>query len=220
MNKAGVIEETKNFAQKRLANENSGHDWWHTFRVWKMAKRLTKEERGDLFVVELSALLHDVEDWKHHEGDESINKNIIKEWLHKHKIEGPVISRVCYVIGEATFRGEASEKKVKSREGAILFDADQLDSIGAIGIARGFMFAGNFKLPMHDPRKKSLRNMSEKKYKNFKRSEYTQINHFYEKLLLLKDLMNTKTGKKIAMERHSFMKQYLKKFFGEWEGKI
>lgn len=220
MSKKEIIKKTADYVRKKLEGESSGHDWWHTWRVWQMAKRLAKEERADMFIVELAALLHDIEDWKYHGGSEEKNIKAIKAWLRKQKIPSEMIHRICSVVEDAVFRGEKNRKKIRSKEGAILSDADQLDAIGAVGIARGFMFAGSFRLPMHDPNIKPLRNMTEKQYKNFRRPTYTQINHFYEKLLLQKDLVNTKTGKNIAATRHDFMKDYLDRFYKEWEGKL
>ena len=173
-----------------------------------------------MFVVELAALLHDIEDWKYHEGSEDENIRAIKAWLKQQKLSDKIIFRVCSAVKDAVFKGEKNKKRIKIKEGAIIYDADQLDAIGALGIARGFMFAGNFKLPMYDPKIKPLRNMTEKQYKNFRRPTYTQINHFYEKLLLQKNLMNTKAGKNIAATRHDFMKDYLDRFYKEWEGKL
>ena len=220
MNKREIIEKTKRYVREKLEGESSGHDWWHTWRVWKMAKRLAKEEKADMFVVELAALLHDIEDWKYHKGRENENIKAIKKWLKKQKLPNEIVLRICSAVEDAVFKGEKNKKRARSKEGAILYDADQLDAIGALGIARGFMFAGNFKLPMYDPKIKPLKNMLEKQYKNFHRPTYTQINHFYEKLLLQKNIMNTKTGKKIAVLRHEFMKKYLYNFYQEWEGKL
>lgn len=220
MSKKEIIKKTADYVRKKLEGESSGHDWWHTYRVWKIAKRLAKEEKADIFIVELAALLHDIEDWKYHGGSEEKNIKAIKAWLRKQKIPTEMTFRICSAVEDAVFRGEKNKKKVRSKESAIISDADQLDAIGALGIARGFMFAGNFRLPMYDPKIMPLRNMTEKQYKNFRRSTYTQINHFYEKLLLQKDLINTKTAKKLAEERHKYMEEFLDRFYKEWEGKL
>lgn len=220
MNKKAIIKKTKKYVRRKLEGESSGHDWWHTWRVWQMTKRIAREGKTDMFVVELAALLHDIEDWKYHGGSEEKNIRAIKDWLRKQKLQGEIILRVCSAVEDAVFKGERNKSNIRSVEGAILYDADQLDATGAVGIARGFMFAGSFRLPMYDPKIKPMRNMTEKQYKNFRRPTYTQINHFYEKLLLQKDLMNTKTAKRIAKNRHKFMLKYLETFYKEWEGKL
>jgi len=165
-------------------------------------------------------LLHDISDWKFNNGDENIGPRLAKGWLEKMQVEKNIILHICEIIKEMSFKGEGVKVKLHTIEGKVVQDADRLDAMGAIGIARGFMFAGNKNLLMHDPSIKPIKITDFKTYSNLKRTTYTQINHFYEKLLLLKDLMNTKTAKKIAEDRHKFMEYFLDRFYKEWEGKI
>jgi len=218
MNKDEIIRKTEEYVKKELKGESSGHDWWHIYRVWNNAKNIGKEENADMFVVELASLLHDISDWKHHDGDESVGAKIAKEWLESLDVDEEVSSHVAKIIGTASFKGSGVKFEMKTKEGKIVQDSDRLDAIGAVGIARAFMFAGNNNVPMHDPKIKPKEVLFEEEYKDFKRKDCTEINHFYEKLLLLKDLMNTKTAKKIAEARHKYMEQYLEIFFKEWEG--
>ena len=215
-----LIELTQQYIRKLLENEGSGHDWWHTYRVWKMAQLIANAEKdSNQLVVELSALLHDIADWKSNKGDENIGPQMAGDWMASHGLDKETIDKVKEVIKAITFRGAGNITKVITKEAMIVQDADRLDAIGAIGIARGFMFAGNKGLPMYDPDIKPLENMNADQYKDLSRKSYTQINHFYEKLLLLKDLMNTNTGKEVANGRHDFMREYLDRFYLEWEGK-
>lgn len=214
-----IINQTCDHVKQLLSGEGSGHDWWHVLRVWNNAKHILETERADNLVVELSALLHDISDWKSNGGDETVGAKVAKEWLETLAVDSATIDRVCEIISTSSFKGSGSKSEMKTIEGKILQDADRLDAIGAIGIARGFVFCGSRGLPMYDPNIKPLENMDETQYKNLDRSTYTQINHFYEKLLLLKDLMNTQSAKKIAESRHKFMEEFLERFYGEWEGK-
>jgi len=212
-----VIDKTKEYIKNKLGKGEAGHDWWHAFRVWQNAKYIAKKEGGDLFVIELAALLHDIADWKFNLGDDNIGPKLAREWLKKMQVDEKIISHVYEIIKEMSFKGSKVKTQMCTEEGMIVQDADRLDAIGAIGIARGFMFAGNKNLLMHNPLIKPLGNIDNyETYKNLKRPTYTQINHFYEKLLLLKNLMNTKTGKRLARGRHEFLKKYLKQFFKEW----
>ena len=219
MNKEQVIKNTEEFVKAKLLGEGSGHDWWHIKRVRDLAKNIAKSENVDTFVVELAALLHDIADWKSNQGDTEIGSRTAKEWLEQIGVEKNVTDQVTEIIKNLSFLGSENIKKPKTKEGEIVQDADRLDAIGAIGIARGFMFAGKRGLPMYDPDIKPVENMKAEQYKDLSRKSYTQINHFYEKLFLLKDLMNTKTAKKIAVDRDKFMREYLNEFYSEWEGK-
>lgn len=215
MDKNKIIEQTAEFARKNLANESTGHDWWHTYRVWKMSLRIANEEKDAyLFVVQLAALLHDIADWKFNKGDESVGPKLAREWLEKLQLDENIISHVCEIIKEISFKGEAEKSKIKTKEGMIVQDADRLDALGAIGIARVFAFGGYRGNPIYDPNVKPIKNKTVEQYK---RMNAPAINHFYEKLLLLKGLMNTKTGKKIAEGRHKIMEKFLEDFFKEWE---
>jgi uncharacterized protein len=211
-----IVEQIAKKVEKELKNESSGHDWWHTWRVWQMARHIGEKESADMFIIDLAALLHDIADWKFHGGDNSVGSKKARKILAKYKVAENIISHVCNIIASMSFEGAGAKSKMKTIEGKVVQDADRLDAIGAIGIARGFMFAGNKNLPMHNPNINYVHNLSEGEYKNLGRKTYTQVNHFYEKLLFLKDLMNTKTAKKIAKTRHEFMKIYLKIFFREW----
>lgn len=205
-----------------LSNEGSGHDWWHIHRVWKLAIRLANKEgaKVNLNVVQLAALLHDIADWKTHDGNDLIGPKKATKWLLKIGADQNTICRVAEIISTLSFRGTKEIKKMNTIEGMLVQDADRLDAMGAIGIARGFVFAGHKNLPIYDPRLKSKLNMSPEEYKNLNRRSYTQINHFYEKLLLLKGLMNTKSAKIIAESRHKFMLEYLDRFYKEWDGEL
>ncbi len=220
MNKKSLINKTADFVEKNMLSGDTGHDWWHIYRVWKNAKYISKNEKVDLFVVELAALLHDIADWKFNEGNSEVGPNLAKKWLKQLKVDENIISHVCQIIEDSSFKGSQNTFRMKTIEGMVVQDADRLDAIGAIGIARAFTTGAKFNELLHDP------SMSIPKYKN--EIEYveakgkkgrTVVNHFYEKLFLLKDLMNTETGKKIAKKRHTYMKSFLNEFYKEWDGK-
>ena len=217
MKEEDVIKKTAEFVRKRLGKEVTGHDWWHAYRVWKMALRIAKEEGdADLFVVQLAALLHDIADWKFCQGDTTLGPKIAEKWLKKLGVKEEIISHVCEIIREISFKGAEVKSEMKTKEGMIVQDADRLDAMGAIGIARCFATGAKLNREIYNPQIKPKLHKTFEEYKN---SESTSINHFYEKLLLLKDLMNTKTAKKIAEKRHKFMEQFLDRFFKEWDGK-
>lgn len=216
MNKKKIIEETKKFAKERLKNGESGHDWSHTERVWKTAVRIAREEKTDLFIVEMSALLHDVWDFKFYFYNEKTAQEKIERYLKQFHFDINVDNQIKNIVANISFKGARVKNKINTLEGRIVQDADRLDAIGAIGIARVFSYGAHAKRALYDPKIKPVMHDSADKYKNSKSSS---INHFYEKLLLLKDRMHTKTARKIAKNRHEFMKQYLKQFLAEWEGK-
>ena len=215
MNQEVIINQTKEDVRKKLEGESSGHDWWHINRVWKNALYIGREEKADLYVVQLSALLHDIADWKFHDGDDSIGPKLAGEWLEKMQVDESITSHVCQIIKDISFKGAGVKSQIKTLEGMVVQDADRLDAIGAIGIARAFAYGGYKGREFYNPDIKPKRHESFEQYRNDKG---TTINHFYEKLLLLKDLMNTKTAKKIAEGRHVYMEQYLARFFKEWNG--
>jgi len=215
MNKEEVIKRTADYIKSRLDGEGSGHDWWHIYRVWKTAVNIGEKECADLFVVQLTALLHDIADWKFHSGDDSIGPKLAREWLEKLDVDENIISHVCEIIKEVSFKGAGVKSRIKTKEGMIVQDADRLDAIGAIGIARAFAYGGHKGREIYNPNIKPEKHETFEQYRN---NKGTTVNHFYEKLLLLKDLMNTETARKIAEERHNFMKEYLSRFFKEWEG--
>ena len=210
-----AIEQTVEHVRALLLHESSGHDWWHVYRVWKTAVRIGEEEGVDLFVVELAALLHDVADWKFMGGDDSAGARVAREWLEGLGVEESVISHVCGIITALSFRGASVPTPMWSREGMVVQDADRLDALGAIGIARVFAYGAHRGQQIHDPDTPPGHHAT---FEEYKQGNSTSINHFYEKLLLLKDRMNTEAGKRIAAERHDFMVQYLERFFDEWKG--
>lgn len=217
MDKELIVKNTADFVKSKLGGEGTGHDWWHAYRVWKLSVRIAKKEgNADLFVVQLGALLHDIADWKFTGGDESVGPRIASEFLKKQGANNKTISEVRYIIKNISFKGAGVKSKMKSREGKIVQDADRLDALGAIGIARTLAYSGSRQREIYNPDKKPEMH---KTFAQYKKSKSTAINHFYEKLLLLKGLMNTKTGRTMARERDRFMREYLSKFFKEWEGR-
>lgn len=215
MNKRQIIERTTKFAKEKLKNSESGHDWSHAERVKKIAIKIAREEKADIFIVEMAALLHDVFDFKFF--DEKIAGEKIEKYLKQFKLDKKNYEHIKSIVSNISFKGAKVKNKIKTLEGMIVQDADRIDAIGAIGIARVFSYGGYDGRVMYDPKIKPVFHTTFEKYKNGKS---TSINHFYEKLLLLKDRMNTKTAKKIATERHNFMKKYLDQFYKEWEGRL
>ena len=216
MDKKQIIENTIQFVQQSLADAEGGHDWFHIQRVYNNAKLIAKEENADLFVVELGALLHDIADYKFHNGDESKGPAMAAEFLKTRNVSEELTAHVVKIIENVSFKGGNEAQTFNSIELQIVQDADRLDAIGAIGIARTFNYGGFKGRSLYDPKIKPNLEMTKEEYKA---STAPTINHFYEKLLLLKDLMNTKTGRKIAEERHSFMEQFLDQFYREWDGR-
>jgi len=217
MNKSQILENTEAFIKRTLKNAEGGHDWFHIKRVWNNAKLIAKSENADLFIVELGALLHDIADSKFHNGDESLGPKVASEFLEKQQVSAEIINHVVKVIENVSFKGGNIQQKFNSIELEIVQDADRLDALGAIGIARTFNYGGFKGRALYDPEIDPNLKMTKEEYKA---STAPTINHFYEKLLLLKDLMNTETGRKIAEERHEFMKLYLVQFYAEWNGKV
>lgn len=216
MNKALVVKQTQEFVRKRMEGESTGHDWWHVKRVLRMAEHIAEKEKNcDMFVIQLAALLHDIADWKFHKGDDTIGSEVAKKWLKQLEVENFIISHVCEITLHISFKGAGVADKIKTREGMIVQDADRLDALGAIGIARAFATGSKFNREFYNP---YIKPQKHKTFQEYKKGSRTTINHFYEKLLLLKNLMNTKTARKIAEERHRFMEQYLKEFYREWKG--
>lgn len=210
-----IINKTIAFVKDTLDGAEGGHDWFHTERVYKNALLIAKNEPIDVFVVSLGALLHDIADSKFHNGDETVGPQVAREFLFKQNVDSQVIEHVVNIIENISFKGGNEAQKFKSAELNVIQDADRLDAIGAIGIARCFNYGGFKNREIYNPEIKPNFNMGKEAYKA---SNAPTINHFYEKLLLLKDKMNTKTGKKIASDRHAFMESYLTQFYKEWNG--
>jgi len=209
-----IIEKTTNFVRTTLSNAEGGHDWWHIHRVHTNAKRIAQTETCNLLVVELAALLHDIADSKFHNGDEEIGPATAGSFLKSIDVAEDVIEHVQQIIRHISFKSGFDKPAFHSTELAIVQDADRLDAIGAIGIARTFSYGGFKGREIYNPEIAPNLNMSKEEYKS---STAPSINHFYEKLLLLKDKMNTPTGKKLAEQRHAFMESYLQQFYLECE---
>lgn len=213
MQERKIIDTTKTYVQKVLNNDSS-HDWWHVFRVWEISAFIAKQEKANSFIVEMAALLHDVEDWKFKKKYLNKNDSTISQWLKKNKIDKDSQIKIQNIIKNISFKGACTPTSALSIEGKIVQDADRLDAIGAIGIARAFAYGGFKKREMYNP---SILPKLHASFAEYKKSNGTTINHFYEKLLLLKDKINTKTGKKIAKKRHKIMEHFLQEFFKEWD---
>ena len=213
-----IIDNTILFVKQQLENAEGGHDWFHIERVYKNALLIAREEEDcDIIVIKLGALLHDIADSKFHGGDESIGPKTARTFLESQNVKEEIILHVIAIIENISFKGGNFEKKFNSKELEIVQDADRLDALGAIGIARTFNYGGFKNRALYNPNIQPNMSMNKEAYKN---SESPTLNHFYEKLLLLKDKMNTETGKKIAQKRHDFMITFLAQFYAEWEGEI
>ncbi len=210
-----ILLKTEAFIREKLAGDSSGHDWWHIDRVRRNAVHIARDEGAEIYVVELAALLHDVADWKFHGGDDSIGPRTARDWLTRHEVPPTVIDHVCEIIATVSFKGAGVATEMSTIEGKCVQDGDRLDAIGAVGIARAFAFGGHFGRAMYDP---DVPPEQHQTFAAYKSKGGPTINHFYEKLLLLKDRMQTATGRRLATERHQFMEQFLDQFFGEWRG--
>jgi len=210
-----IIRNTIGFVQKTLADAEGGHDWFHIERVWKNAMLIAREENCDMELVQLAALLHDIADSKFHGGDEEIGPRTATNWLRSQNYPLDRIDRITSIIRAIGYKGGSNVHEDHSIEFHIVQDADRLDAIGAIGIARTFNYGGFKNRAIYDPSIAPNLNMTKEEYK---KSTAPTINHFYEKLLLLKDRMNTKTGRELALERHRFMESFLDQFYAEWNG--
>ena len=210
-----LINKTISFVKAKLENAEGGHDWFHIERVFKNAVLIAKNEDCNVIVVKLGALLHDIADSKFHEGDESVGPKIARDFLESENVDEEIITHVVHIIKNISYKGGNFEKKFSSLELDVVQDADRLDAIGAIGIARAFNYGGFKNRALYDPKIAPNSRMSKEEYK---KNDAPTLNHFYEKLLLLKDKMNTDTGKQIAKERHRYMEGFLAQFYAEWEG--
>lgn len=210
-----IIEKTADYVKGRLKGESTGHDWWHACRVWKNAVRIARHEACNLCIVELAALLHDVADWKFNGGDETAGAELAREWLVQFDLDRRIIDEVVEIVHTVSFKGANTRSEMKSIEGKIVQDADRIDAMGAIGIARTFAYGGKKGREMYNP---AIAPVLHNSFEEYKSSNSPTINHFYEKLLLLKDLMNTESGRKIAADRDRFMRTFLDQFFQEFDG--
>lgn len=210
-----IIEKTKNFVKQVLTGAEGGHDWWHILRVWNLAKRIATTEPVDIYIVELGALLHDIADSKFHNGDEEVGPRKAREFLVSIGVQEGVIVHVENIISNISFKGGANRQVFESPELHVVQDADRLDAMGAIGIARTFNYGGYKNREIYNPDFKPNTNMTREEYKS---STAPTLNHFYEKLLLLQDRMNTSAGRSLAEGRHAFMEQFLYEFHKEWNG--
>jgi uncharacterized protein len=215
MNNTDIISKTIAFVKDKLDNAEGGHDWFHIERVYKNAMLIAQNEVCDVAVVKLAALLHDIADSKFNDGDESVGPKIARTFLESENVDQTTIDHVVKIIENISYKGGNFEKDFTSIELNIVQDADRLDALGAIGIARTFNYGGFKNRTLYDPKISPNTKMTKEEYKN---SEAPTLNHFYEKLLLLKDKMNTESGKQIAKERHSYMEGFLSQFYAEWEG--
>ena len=223
MNKE-IINETVAFVKDKLNESEPGHDWWHIYRVWQLSKRIFADEiknnsnlnnEKSRLIVELGALLHDIADYKF-TGDEKAGERLVRSFLSG-KVDESILDKVVDIINNISYKGSDYKQKVKFKELDIVQDADRLDAMGAIGIARAFSYGGFKKRPMYNPTIKAKEHMTKEEYLQ---NKGTTINHFYEKLLLLKDRMNTELGKRIAEHRDKFMREFLNEFYAEWNGKL
>ena len=208
MNKDIILKETKSFVKDKLYKEGSGHDWFHVKRVYNLATYLCEKEGGDEFIIKMTALLHDIDDWKF-----SDNSKTTENFLKSLSIDEKLIHQIMDIISTISYKGGVTDSTQNTLEGKIVQDADRLDAMGAIGIARAFTYGGNKHRLMYNP---DIKPINFQNLEQVKQADNHTINHFYEKLLKLKDLINTDTAKQIAEERHRFMEIYLDEFYYEW----
>ncbi len=217
-----IIAATADYVRQALAQDSSGHDWWHITRVWRLARTIAaRESKGqfpaevDLFVIELAALLHDIADWKFQDGDAEAGSRVARAWLEQYPIDSAAIDHICAIIHDLSFKGAGTSSMMPTTEGMIVQDADRLDALGAIGIGRTFAYGGHTGQPMYDP---ELAPHPHATFAEYKSARSTTINHFYEKLLLLRDRMHTATARQLAERRHVYMLEFLQRFMDEWDG--
>jgi len=207
------IDQAAAFAREQKT-VSSGHDWWHTYRVWQMAKKIHEHEGGNILVIELAALLHGIDNHKFHNGDLLVGAKTAQAFLESIHVPKDIIESVYDIVATCSFKGAADTSEMKTLEGNIVQDADRLDAMGAMGIARTFAYAGYKNHAMYDPEKPYKQHAS---FEEYSKNDGSAINHFYEKLLVLKDRLNTKTARAIAEKRHAYMEEFLEQFYGEWE---
>jgi uncharacterized protein len=210
LNLKGMIPETEVYVRGAMEKDGSGHDWWHIWRVRNLALKIAEQEGGNLFLIEMAALLHDLDDWKI-AGD--VNVSRVENWLKKLKLQPGMILEIRRIIDEVSFKGAGVETVPNTLEAQIVQDADRLDAMGAIGIARTFAYGGSRERLIFHP---GIKPENHRDFEEYKKNSGPTINHFYEKLLLLKDRLNTPAAKKMAVRRHRFMEDFLHEFFMEW----
>jgi uncharacterized protein len=215
LNERDIIQKTTDHVRGLLSGEGSGHDWFHIERVRNTALAIAREERADLFIVELAALLHDVADWKFAGGDHNAGPRAAREWLASLNIAPGIIDHVCNIIASLSFKGAGVETPMNTIEGRCVQDADRLDALGAIGIGRAFAYGGHKGRPLYDP---AIPPQPHATFEAYKKDAGPTLNHFYEKLLLLKDRMSTPTARRLAAARHAYLEQFLAQFLAEWKG--
>jgi uncharacterized protein len=214
MNQQDILQKTADFVKLEFSADSSGHDWWHIHRVWKNALAICKHEKADEYIVQLAALLHDLDDWKFNASEDE-TPHRAKAWMQSLDVEAPIIEQVCQIIMSVSYKGAGVENTMESIEGFIVQDADRLDAIGAIGIGRAFAYGGYKGRPLYDPESPPQLHANFEAYKN---SKSATINHFHEKLFMLKGMMNTPTAKRIAEGRNQVMLEFVERFMREWEG--
>jgi uncharacterized protein len=207
------ISRTEEYVREKLPVDATGHDWHHVFRVRRNALAIGKAEGADLLIVELAALLHDIADYKFHGGDEKAGPEVARQWLAGLNVPADIVEHICQIISRLSFKGAAVTQEPLSLEGQVVQDADRLDALGAIGIARAFAYGGFKGQPLYDPEVPPEMHTS---FAAYKKSGGTSLNHFYEKLLLLKDRFNTAAGRRLAEERHAFLEEFVRRFLEEW----
>ncbi|MFA6588341.1 MAG: HD domain-containing protein [Patescibacteria group bacterium] len=210
-----IVNKVAKYIKDRFSKDKSGHDWYHMLRVWQTAKFIGKQEKANMFIVELGALLHDIADAKFHHGDHSVGPKRARALLKKIGLDESAIEKVVYIVGNVSFSKTGRKQNMQTLEGQVVQDADRLDAVGAICVARIFTYGGWQRRPIFDPRVKPFKNMPIP----LAHKGASSFHHFYEKILNVKDLMNTKTGKRLAKSRHDFTELYLKQFLAEWDGK-
>lgn len=215
MNSDELIQHTARHARQVLGGDTAGHDWWHVWRVWQTARRLARDEGADPVVVQLAALLHDIADWKFHDGDETAGPRAARAWLESLSVDQSIVAQVTEIVAGVSFQGANVATPTLSLEGQVVQDADRLDALGAIGVARAFAYGGHKGRALYDP---AIPPAPHDSFAAYRQSTAPTINHFYEKLLLLKDRLNTASARRLAESRHAYLEQFLARFFAEWEG--
>ncbi len=213
-----LIERTRAFIEEKFADDATGHDYWHMYRVWRLAQQIAATEpKANTALTELAALLHDIADWKFHKGDEEAGPRAARQWLKSQSADETDIAHVEEIIRTVSFKGAGVPPAMTTLEGKIVSDADKLDALGAVGIGRAFAYGGSKQRPMYDPNVKPELHVDFEAYKNSRGGN--TVNHFYEKLLLLKDRLYTDEAKKLAQRRHKYMETFLEEFYDEWDGR-